>query len=237
MIQSVQKALDLLVLVASENQPLGVRELARRSGLTVPTAQNLLKTLAASGFLCFDERERNYSMGHAAMAVAECADPVAPFRAFGHPYVARLHSELGLTVAFLMVWQGSVLVADWMDNREGVRVTPDHRVIDKPYGLATGRVLVAWHPELRTGAGCDEAVCTQVRELGYAVTEDWNGSGVYAVAAPVFDACGRVSTSLGCSTPISRLGSGEREDLLAAIRGMAREMSSALRIHSSGTGK
>ena len=53
MIQSVDRAVTLLAEVAAHGAWVGVRELARSAGLKVPTAQNLLKTLAARGLLDF----------------------------------------------------------------------------------------------------------------------------------------------------------------------------------------
>ena len=228
MIQSVERALQLLTLIAADGGALGVRELSRRSGLTVPTTQNLLKTLAAQGFLSFDPERRDYRVGLAVLTVAESADPVTCVHAFGHPYVMRLHRNHGFTVALLTVWQKAVLVADWADTRHGLAVIPRRRVVEKPFGLASGRVLLAWHPG---SAGATPEMArrlAEVRRTGLAVTEDYDGSGVYAVAAPVVDACGRVSVSLGCSTPTSCVDEAGRDRLREAVVSTARHMSDAL---------
>ena len=124
MIQSVERALHLLTLIATEREPLGVRDVARRSGLTVPTAQNLLKTLAASGFLHFDERERKYRVGVAALLLADAADPVACIRSFAHPFVERLQAETRTTVVLVTFWQGKIMVADWCEPERGLPCAP-----------------------------------------------------------------------------------------------------------------
>ena len=67
LVQSVERALMLLNQVAWHGDWVGLRELARGTGLKVPTAQNLLKTLQAYGFLEFDERMRRYRIGLAAL--------------------------------------------------------------------------------------------------------------------------------------------------------------------------
>ncbi|MDX9979109.1 MAG: helix-turn-helix domain-containing protein [Lentisphaeria bacterium] len=229
MIQSVERALHLLTLLAAAREPLGVREVARRSGLTVPTAQNLLKTLAASGFLHFDRRERNYRVGFAALLLADAADPMACIRNFAHPFVERLHQETKTTVALLAVWQGKPMVADWCEPERGLAVRSCGRIVEHPFQLATGRVLLAWHPEL-VPENDGEMLNTlrRVRAEGCAVTENIGGSGVLAVAAPVFDACGRAPLALGCSAPLFQMDAAARARLRDAVQATAREMGGAM---------
>ena len=237
MIQSVQKALHLLTVVAGESEPVGVRELSRRSGLTVPTTQNLLKTMASSGFLEFDERSRKYRVGLACLLVAESANPVTAIRTFGHPYVESLHETLGMTVVLLTGWQGRCLVADWCETRHGLPVHPAGRVLSDPFGMATGRALLAWRPELAPDTNGTDACLAQIRRQGFAVTENLKDSGVYAVAAPVHDACGSVAMSVGCSTPLSPLDDEGKQRIRAAVVDTARAMSDALITRTSRSGR
>jgi DNA-binding IclR family transcriptional regulator len=224
MIQSVQRALHLLTLVASEPEPIGVREVARRSGLTVPTTQNLLKTLAAEGFLHFDERERKYSVGLAAVLVADSADPVACVRAFAHPFVERLQAETGATVVLVNYWQGRPVVADWCEPEHGLTVRACGRVLENPFQMATGRVLMAYHSGLGPDDADIRACLAQIRSERVAVTENIGNSGIFAVAAPVFDAGGQAIFSLGCSTPLFHMDSAAKERLVIAVQAMAAEM-------------
>lgn len=228
MIQSVERALHLLTLIAAEREPLGVREVARRSGLTVPTAQNLLKTLAASGFLHFDERERKYQVGVAALLLADAADPVACIRSFAHPFVERLQAETRTTVVLVTFWQGKIMVADWCEPERGLAVRACGRVLDHPFDMATGRVLMAWHPELVPDDPAVHATLAQVRTERRAVTENIGGSGIFAVAVPIFDGCGRATLGLGCSTPLFPMNPAAKARLCAAVQATAEEMGRAL---------
>ena len=58
MIQSVDRALKLLAIIASHKDWIGVREIARMAGLKASTCQNFLKTLQANGFLEFNAATR-----------------------------------------------------------------------------------------------------------------------------------------------------------------------------------
>jgi DNA-binding IclR family transcriptional regulator len=210
--------------VATEKEPMGVREVARRSGLTVPTTQNLLKTLAAEGFLHFDEREKKYSVGLAAVLVADAADPVTCVRSFAHPFVERLQAETGTTVVLVTYWQGRPVVADWCEPEHGLAVRACGRVLEHPFQMATGRVLMAYHPQLVPDDAEVQASLAQVRADRVAVTENIGNSGIFAVAAPVFDTSGQAIFSLGCSTPLFHMDSAAKKRLVNAVQAMAAEM-------------
>jgi DNA-binding IclR family transcriptional regulator len=233
MIQSVQRALQLLTMVAAEGEPMGVREAARRSGLTVPTTQNLLKTLAAEGFLHFDEREKKYTVGLAAVLVADAADPVACVRSFAHPFVERLQAETGATVVLVTYWQGRPVVADWCEPEHGLAVRACGRVLDHPFQMTTGRVLMAYHPQLVPDDPEVRACLQRVRKERVAITENIGDSGIFAVAAPVFDASGQAAFSLGCSTPLFQMDSAAKKRLVNAVQAMAEEMGQSLHPSSS----
>jgi IclR family transcriptional regulator, KDG regulon repressor len=229
MIQSVQRALKLLNLVAAEREPVGVREVSRRSGLTVPTTQNLLKTLAAEGFLHFGERERKYTVGLAALLVAEAVDPVTCTRSFAHPFVERLQAETGATVVLVTLWQGKMIVADWCEPEHGLAVRACGRVLEHPFQMTTGRALMAHHPELVPDDRSVHACLRQVRTAGVAITENIGNSGIFAVAAPVFDGGGQATLSLGCSTPLFQMDQAAKTRLANAVQAMAQEMGCVMR--------
>jgi DNA-binding IclR family transcriptional regulator len=229
-IQSVERALHLLSLVACSSEPAGVRELARRAQLTAPTAQNLLKTLAGAGFVHFDERTRKYSIGFSAVQVADSADPMAAIRAVAHPFVTDLQRVTGATAVLMSRWHGRYLVADWCAPEEGLAVRMCGRMVEHPFGMATGRVLMAWNTAEPAGADQEQRECLRrIRKEGVAVTENLGDSGVYAVAGPVVDGFGRVGLALGCSASLFGLGLSEKEALRADVVSACARLASAMR--------
>ncbi len=74
MIQSLQRALNIMNCVAAAHGWIGVREIARNTDLKVTTAQQLLKTLQAENYLDFDESSRRYRIGLAALMLSEGND-------------------------------------------------------------------------------------------------------------------------------------------------------------------
>lgn len=231
MIQSVDRALQLLEEVAAHGDWVGVRELARATGLNPPTAQNLLKTLQARGFLEFDEQMRRYRVGLAALRLADSADSLARMGDFARPFVQELFSEFDETVAVLALIQGQAVVVDWRQANHSLAVTHHRRVIEFPHFMASGQVLLAFQDEtfregylstvdygdtgLNMPTNRDElaAVLTKTREYGMAETENMRGCGIAAVAAPVLDATGRIVMAMACSAPLTRADASRRKDM------------------------
>lgn len=76
MIQSLERGLLILNVIAKKADWVGVRELARETGLTISTAQNLLKTLQKSGYLEFEPSLRKYKIGISVLRLGYSLDPV-----------------------------------------------------------------------------------------------------------------------------------------------------------------
>ena len=64
LIQSVQRALHILNLLAEQPEPLTVREISRRLGLNISTAHHLVRTLAAENYI-YQLPNGAYCLSHA----------------------------------------------------------------------------------------------------------------------------------------------------------------------------
>lgn len=67
--QSVTGAIDILDLLASNAEPIGVREIARRLALAPSNVQRLIKTLTKAGFLEQTQETLRYRIGYRAFQV------------------------------------------------------------------------------------------------------------------------------------------------------------------------
>src|SRR5690606_27878769 len=191
---------------------------------------------------------QQYYLGPEAIQVGLVAMRVAdPLRLAEAP-LARLCETLGLT-CFLAVMgnKGPTIVRF---DEPGLPVTVNVRVGSVLSLLlsATGRVFLAYHsdPRLtdlareefeslsregRVEGGFDayvEAVRNAVRRTGMAIVRDTNLQGISAIAAPIFDATGKVAavlTVLGASGSFSLEPDGE---VAAGIRAETENISRAM---------
>ncbi len=247
MVQSVEKALRLLQELDTHGDWLGVRELARRVGLTAPTTHNLLKTLLAWSFVEFHPVTKQYRLGLAAIRLGEGADPLNSLRMFAHPYMEELARTFDETVAVLTWMDDQAMAVDWIQAEQPLAVTHNHGVVERPLLMASGRVLLAHvdrvtqlrHLEQenletlgsRTPMTKDDVLklLNKIAQDGYDILVNFANSGVAAVAAPVFDASGKIILAVGCSAPVSRSSEARLEQIKERLLAVTKEMTQKLR--------
>lgn len=242
MIQSVEKALRLLLALDAHGSWIGVRDLARRVGYTPPTTHNLLKTLRSLGFVEYNDTTKHYRLGLAAIRLGDSADPFNHLRIFARPFIEALANEFDETVIVLAWENDQAFAVDWIQAEHPLAVTHNHGLIEHPVIFATGRVLLAYQDratQLRYAAREDlsqfspncpstpEALVElldQIAAEGSTVTSNVANSGIAAVAAPVFDSAGRIVISIGCSAPVSRTTAAQ----IAAVLHRLKEVSATM---------
>ena len=62
--QSLERGLDILEMIEAENADIGVRELARRAGLSPTIVQRLVSSLAVRGYIEKNSETSRYRLGH-----------------------------------------------------------------------------------------------------------------------------------------------------------------------------
>jgi DNA-binding IclR family transcriptional regulator len=223
-IQSVTRAMRLLMLVASGSTDATGKELASAAGLPVPTAYHLLNTLVHAGLLAKDSKAR-YLLG---VKVAVLADSIQ--RAVTAPEyllepLRRLAQTTGET-SYVAAWrQGDIRILASVDGHGPVRVSLPLGPYTDAHSRATGKLLLALATEELRGAYLAahplrqvtertivdpvrlQAEFEQIRVHGYAVDEQEFQQGVCCAAAPVVDE-GVVVATYSISVPAERFGEG-----------------------------
>jgi IclR family KDG regulon transcriptional repressor len=246
MVQSVTRALGLLEQVATHEDWVGVRELAREVGLKAPTAHNLLRTLASKRFLEFDEQSGRYRVGLAVLLLARRVERLPRLAAFARPYLERVFAEVGETTVVCALIAGRVVIVDYRQGNQPVSVAHHESVIEHPHTLASGKLLLAFcdravqlryakgEPLGKLGPNVPRTVTgllddlRKVRSRGYAEAVDARGYGIGAVAVPVFGPGHEVEVTLACSAPVSRFGRERRRQVLSRLLQVAAEMETSL---------
>jgi DNA-binding IclR family transcriptional regulator len=216
--QSVARALEILEALSRAGRSLGVRDVARSVGLPSSIVQRLLATLANCGFAEQDSG-RKYGIGPRAFAVGNAF--------IGSNVLARealnelqrladdhqLNGYLGVlrnsTVVYLLACQSSGPIAI------KVRAGSETHL----HSTALGKALLADRPEeqarrllgkepfarltshTKTRFSALLPDLQQARRAGYAVSDEENLIGVYAVGAVIRDWSGQVVAALSVALP------------------------------------
>lgn len=219
----MDRALRILEAMAAEARSLALGEIAERVGLHVSTVYRLLATLRARAFVEKDELTVRYRIGTAALRVGSSFLSGMDLRPALRPVLESLAARSRET-ANLVIIQG--LEAVYVDHVIGTKVAKLFTQVGQRVPLhctAVGKVLLAFSLQHERDALLSQikltrftkktfttrrllaAELTRVRTVGYAVDQEEHEDGVACMAAPVFDAPGKVAAAVGISGPSGRV--------------------------------
>lgn len=203
-VQSVSRAMAILVAVASSPRGLTAKEISLRLGLSRPTTYHLLRTLQSGSFLRRGTDGRmllDYRIGTLSEGLERHFSPDGTLG--GH--VRRLAAETG-ELTYLTVRRGSEVIQLKSEEPRGHSLNaapPPPGVLDFVHARASGKVAMAWAPPdvldrflvEHTFTRCTETTITSpeafaaelelVRERGWATSIEEYNDGVSSVAAPL----------------------------------------------------
>ncbi|MDR7540560.1 MAG: IclR family transcriptional regulator, partial [Armatimonadota bacterium] len=220
-IQSADRALRILQVVADHGHPLGLREVSQLVGLHASTTYRLLATLRARGFVEQESAGGRYRVGIQAFRVGNAFLAAADLRDRLRPVLATLAARSRETANLVILHDTEAV---YIDHIVSVNITKLFTQIGQRVPLhctAVGKVLLAYAPDqedllrrlrlrrftpytITTAAELRGALAA-VREAGYAVDREEHELGVACVAGPVCDADGRVVAAVGISGPSARV--------------------------------
>ncbi len=236
-VQSVDRALDILEAFNYNEEELGVTELSHKLNLHKNNVFRLLATLETRGYIEQDKKTGNYRLGIKIFEVANVFLHHLGLRRQARPILEELVGKCNET-AYLAVTDGMDVVYVLMhETSHTVRVIPrlGHRL--PAYCTASGKVQLAFESQDRllqllkdrplrkltknTIADLDllREHLGEVAGQGYAVDNEELEDGVCCVAAPVRDYSHRVVAGVGLSGPVSRFSLERiRNDLVPLVK-------------------
>jgi len=213
-VQSIEVGLELFRHLALKGRPLGLSELATGVGMHRSKAHRYLVSLMHCGFVRQVEDGR-YDLGPFILdlAIASFARQSPLQRAA--PVALQLAREFDET-CFIAVWgtRGPTMIRLCPPRRQ-VAISIAEGTVFSVHTSATGRLFAAYLPAAQVaavqGRGEDEpaasghelytagehqALLAEIRSRGLSVVRGDNVAGINALAAPMFDAQGRIALSL-----------------------------------------
>jgi IclR family acetate operon transcriptional repressor len=139
---TVRNAVLLLDLLSDGPAYQQLTDLAERSGLAVPTAHRLLRSLVLADLVEQDARTSRYSLGPEVARLSQRYLARLPILGALSPYLLTLRDALQTTIHVALLVRESVVYVDRVDALHGGPYRESHRVAN---ALATpsGRLLVA----------------------------------------------------------------------------------------------
>jgi DNA-binding IclR family transcriptional regulator len=243
MIQSVQRAAQILGVLGSGTPRLGVTEIAERVGLAKPTVHGLLRTLEAHDLVAQDPETGKYSLGPGVLQLGNAYLDGSELRARSLRWAESLAQQAGEAV--------------WVATLSGSRAIVLHHVFRPDntvqilevgaaipwHACALGHAIVACLPASQRGQAlaADLAPLTgrtkttkaalaralyQVRNAGYAIEDEEATVGDAGIAAPILSRDDIVAGAIGVVGSADRLLAADaKPELVKAVVTAARAIS------------
>jgi DNA-binding IclR family transcriptional regulator len=244
LVQSVDRAINILKTLVNEPAGLSLFELAARTELAPQTLQGLVRTLQHHDLVVQAGKGAPYVVGPGLGAMARAWSANQDRAGLARRAVLELAGRIGEYV-LLAELRGAAFFAmvEARSSRE-LAVAFQHCWVERMHNMATGKVLLAWAdegtaeelldrlefarrgPRAITSRRALRRELARVRREGFALCRDEGSAGVAALAVPVRDAAGKVAAALGVSLPVSRLSAARRKELLAELGRTASQIES-----------
>jgi IclR family KDG regulon transcriptional repressor len=222
--QSLERALDILMVFTPENLELGAAEVSEKvGGLHRSTVTRLLQVLTRRGFLQQNPSTKKYSLGRSAArigrAVAQSLD--SQLVNIAQPHVDALRNAVDETAALEVFSETNTILAYYAKGRRLVQVSfgigdrlPVHVAAGAKAVLAflpvdtakslIPKKLVRFTPYTITNRKALLNQLVEIRKSGVARDSGERDEDVHVIAAPVFNHENRPVAAVVISVPVSR---------------------------------
>lgn len=246
-IQSLERALNLVEILAASKHELPLNELASRAVLNVSTCHHLLATLAKRGFVSQNPRTRAYLLGNRIMELSKERLKQFNLTETAMPELQKLNDTTRETV-LLSALQGHMLVIlATLNSQMPIGVgTYDHEYAKAVHATANGKAILAWLPETEiertvsvTGLSrfTDRTIISlaelleefrHVRRNGYAIDDEEFQQGVVSFGDAIRDVSGAVIGAVSCLMPKMRDDAEHRKRVIEDLKRCASAISEQL---------
>lgn len=236
MLQTIEKASEVLALFNREHAEWGVREVAEALGLAKSSAHDLLTSLEQVGLLGKSDEGR-YRLGWRLVTLSETLLATTELRREARPILEELAEQYRETIHLAVLDDTKVVYVDKLEGKQAVRVELT-ALGTRLYAhcSALGKVLLAYEPEENvkriikveglprftantiTEANELEQTLVKVRKQGYATDQEEILPDLCCIGAPIHDHTGHVVAAISMSLPAYRFQRSQAEFRKAVMR-------------------
>lgn len=246
-IEALARGLEVLALFTAARPALTFNEIVGALDLSKSTAFRILATLEQLGYLEHDPAARRYRPGLKVFQLGFAALAGLEIQQVARPQLERLAQQLDETASMAVLEDLDIIYIDRIRNRAIVGVVLGVGSRLPAHSASLGKMLLASLPEpelhgrlahaalapLTVHTIADRtallAELAEIRQRGYAISDQELAIGLRGVAAPIHDSHGRAVAAINVSGPTSTISRERLErELLPAVLATAERISLAL---------
>jgi len=243
--QTLTRAIAILDCFSATHPQLGVREIARQLDLSRSTVGRLVATLCAAGVLSQDPATRRYMMGPKVLTWSAVYTSGLDIRDKARPALEELHRLTQETVNLYLLDGNERVCLDFIESPQRVRVVVQRGERMPLHAGSAGKAILAFLPPERVQQILAKPLermtpntitnrrkllkeLATIRAQGFAVSHGERFSDALGLAAPIFDANGKVVAALNVAGPVMRFTDADIQKLAPKMMQLAMHISRAL---------
>ncbi|MFO7295368.1 MAG: IclR family transcriptional regulator [Caldicoprobacter sp.] len=242
-VQSIDRAFDILEVLATEKEGLGVTEIARRIGLHKSTVYRLLTSMASRGYIEKNEVTGLYRLGLKLVELSSLYLNSLELKTEAQPYLRKLVALTAQPAHLAILDNHEAVYIDKIESFNSIRM---YSAIGKRvplYCTAVGKVLLMDKEDSKIRAlfqgvqlvphtsntitDVDKLISEidSVRRRGWAVDNEEHEEGIRCIAAPIYDYRGEVIAAVSTSGLKTIISPERDEEIAKYVVETAREIS------------
>jgi IclR family transcriptional regulator, KDG regulon repressor len=245
-IQSVERALQIMELFDEYSTELKITEISSRMNLNKSTVHSLLKTLQKHGYIQQDSESGKYMLGLKLFERGNLVVEKTDIRKVSHKYLQELSMKTGHTL-HLVIMDGKDAV--YIDKIEGTSANVLYSRVGRRapiHSTGAGKALVAFKPQEEIDRIFDGYVFEQrtpntitdkqelleelkhIRKQGFSLDKEENELGISCIAVPVRNHTDQVIAAFSLSMPTPQLDHDQTRAIIPMMMEAGKQISKAL---------
>jgi len=233
-VASVDRALQLLLLLGRATKDMGVTEISKVLGVQKSTTHSLLQTLMGRGFVQQNENGR-YALGVRLIELGQVCKDKLDVREAARPLMLELANETRQIALLAVLARNELIIVEKVEPERPFLIIPKFDFSVAVHSTAVGKVLMANAPDeiidKIISSGLEkytdftltdrEALLNEleaVRQQGYGMGCNETINGVTCLAVPIFDNSRKVMAALSVSCPSSILSNKDYMEIIQILK-------------------
>ena len=230
LVGAVQRAFNVLDVLAEADTELGTNEIARRTGINASSVSRLLATLVAGGLVEHVQDSGRYRLGLRLLQLGNVVLARLDLRQIARPHLQALVATTGETATLSAPGERDAVTVDFVQSPSSVQGVARLGRPSIAHATATGKVLLAfgnralppgtlkaYTAKTITHRGALGAELDGIRARGYAYNFGEREDDLHAVAAPVWGSREELAAFIGVQGPSSRFDADAMESAVGPL--------------------
>ncbi len=245
-LETVDKALKILLLLAEDSREMSISEVSSKTRINKSTTYRILNTFCKNRFVIKNANNRKYRIGLRCLEIGNCILKSLDLRNIARPLLERLRDQTGETVNIITIDDGMGVYVDRVESQHAVQMISSIGTREELHCTGVGKALLAFLPE----SEIDEVIkqhglpkktartitdpkklkdhLKEIREQGYSIDNEEAEEGIRCVGAPVFDHNNNVIASISVAALAYRWSLADAKKNAKFVVETARRLSAAL---------